>query len=217
MPPAGLAPWINVTTSTFAEDWKRLLTDDLVEPDVKFISGNNTIFGHQVILAASSVIFKEIFLTPKKMNKVPKKYSSIFEEIKWINGDLRSNNYTNNLNIEVSNDSHSRESAEITLNSSIDFEVFNKILRFFYTGLPGFAEVEVEDFVRDVKETSKLFHLPWLTQVCENRLKDEQFLNPSIGTWLNDETGEDCVRSQSSVDGKVRCYGGHVRRKFHRE
>lgn len=178
-----------MTTSTFADDWQRLQTDDLAEPDVKFISGNNTIFAHQVILASSSVIFKEIFLVPKKMNKVPKNHSNLFEEIKWIYGDLRSNTHSNNLNVEVNTDSHNRESAEITLNSSIDFEVFKKILQFFYTGLPGFGEVETEDFVRDVKETSKLFLLPWLTQVCENRVKDEQFLNPSIGTFLNDETG----------------------------
>lgn len=157
---------------------------------MKFITGNNkTIFAHQLILAASSRIFKEIFLKEKKLNQVPKKFSKLFEEIKWVNGDLTSKTL-NNLNVEVTiNDHNSRECAEILLNQSIDTEVFSKILQFLYTGLPGLAEIEDEEFIRDVKQGSELFLLPWLTQVCENRLKDEEFLNPSIGTWLNDETG----------------------------
>ncbi len=28
-----------------------------------------------------------------------------------------------------------------------------------------------------------------LARICENRQRDEEFLNPSIGTFLNDETG----------------------------
>jgi len=37
--------------------------------------------------------------------------------------------------------------------------------------------------------TSKLFQCKFLETVCVNASNDEEFLNPSIGTYLNDEMG----------------------------
>ena len=36
---------------------------------------------------------------------------------------------------------------------------------------------------------SKAFQLPQLETICENHKREEEFLNPSIGTYLNDLTG----------------------------
>ena len=40
-----------------------------------------------------------------------------------------------------------------------------------------------------LKSVSVMWDLGFLEQVCVNLQKDEAFLNPSIGTYLNDETG----------------------------
>ena len=37
---------------------------------------------------------------------------------------------------------------------------------------------------------SRLFKLPQLETICINQRSEEDFLNPSIGTYLNDETGK---------------------------
>ena len=52
-------------------------------------------------------------------------------------------------------------------------------------------------FVGDVSEeeldlliqASRTFELPQLETICVNQRNEEEFLNPSIGTYLNDETG----------------------------
>ena len=44
----------------------------------------------------------------------------------------------------------------------------------------------------DLEELSRvagLFKLPQLQTICLNLQNEEEFLNPSIGTFLNDETG----------------------------
>ena len=37
---------------------------------------------------------------------------------------------------------------------------------------------------------SRMFNLPQLETICVNSKNEEEFLNPSIGTFLNDETGQ---------------------------
>jgi Rho family protein len=184
-------------TSTFADDWRNGLTQDSSCTDVKFLIAPNSLVinAHKIILASSSVIFKEMFLSAKKSNQVPKKYNQLFEEIKWVHTD-RPNSYLNDLNHPASgiNEMNDSECVEITLNQSISFDVFIRILEFLYTGLPGFTEIEDADFILEVKQTAELFHLHWLSQVCENRIQDETFLNPSIGTWLNDDAGSNMKR-----------------------
>jgi len=41
----------------------------------------------------------------------------------------------------------------------------------------------------DLIHISKLFGCKYLETVCMNVCNDEEFLNPSIGTFLNDEMG----------------------------
>lgn len=45
--------------------------------------------------------------------------------------------------------------------------------------------------VVEIMEAAKKFDLPRLSEICANTLfHDQGFLNPSIGTFLNDETGK---------------------------
>lgn len=61
---------------------------------------------------------------------------------------------------------------------------FKRCLEFLYTGC-----VELNKDSEGLEETikaAKLLNLPELLMICQNAQQDQDFLNPSIGTWLND-------------------------------
>lgn len=62
MPPAGKAPWTYVETSTFGEDWGKLLNDKETA-DVEFVClADDTKFpAHKVVLWSASELFRSIF------------------------------------------------------------------------------------------------------------------------------------------------------------
>ena len=86
---------------------------------------------------------------------------------------------------------HFRETAEtghifhIVLDSSkISEQVFIRCLQFLYT---GFIEVDKSsEHLDETVSAARLFNLPELELICQNAKNEEEFLNPSIGTWLND-------------------------------
>ena len=41
----------------------------------------------------------------------------------------------------------------------------------------------------ETTRAAQLLNLPELQLICENAKKGDEFLNPSIGTWLNDRNG----------------------------
>ena len=49
---------------------------------------------------------------------------------------------------------------------------------------------DIEDEINDLSSVAKMFGLKELETICENCLQEQEFLNPSIGTFLNDETGK---------------------------
>jgi Rho family protein len=61
-------------------------------------------------------------------------------------------------------------------------------LEFWYTGITVIADKA--DFVSDTVDAAKLYECDHLVTICENIINDMAELNPSIGTWLNDELGE---------------------------
>ena len=73
----------------------------------------------------------------------------------------------------------------MTFDPSVVTELaLSRALTFLYTGV-----VELNKESEGIDETikiSQLLNLPELKLVCENARKGEEFLNPSIGTWLND-------------------------------
>ena len=64
------------------------------------------------------------------------------------------------------------------------FFVFN------YKGLPNISEDAGEEDLFALFKASEVFHLPHLQDIVKNLQNEEEFLNPSIGTYLNDETGK---------------------------
>ena len=60
---AGFAPHIEVLSSTFASDWHSMMSDTS-SADVRFLfSDDQTVEAHKTVLASSSSIFKNIFLS----------------------------------------------------------------------------------------------------------------------------------------------------------
>ena len=64
---------------------------------------------------------------------------------------------------------------------------FERCLSFLYTGC---ADVKDDSDLEDTVAAAELLNLPELVMVCQNIKKDEGFLNPSVGTWLNDRNSE---------------------------
>ena len=66
-----------------------------------------------------------------------------------------------------------------------------EVSTFLYTGLPDISEEEDQNFVKEIQAVAEKFQLAWtLSGICSNLLEGDslKFLNPSIGTWLNDNT-----------------------------
>ena len=82
-----------------------------------------------------------------------------------------------------------REVIVITLDPTyFTEEVLTRILTFLYTGV-----VDLQKDSEQLAETMTAAHflnLPELVTICENAQKGDEFLNPSIGTWLNDRNSE---------------------------
>ena len=75
--------------------------------------------------------------------------------------------------------------ANITLDTELFTELaFTRCLEFLYT---GFVDLNKDSPELDQSiQAAQLLNLPELQMICENAQKDQEFLNPSIGTWLND-------------------------------
>lgn len=65
---------------------------------------------------------------------------------------------------------------------------FKKVVEFVYTGVP-LLEDEDEEVVISVQQLGDTLDMPELVQICRNVRNSEEFLNPSIGTWMNDRCG----------------------------
>lgn len=73
----------------------------------------------------------------------------------------------------------------ITLDSQrFTEQAFKRCMEFLYTGL--ISVDKNSEGLEDTMKAAALLNLPELQMICENARKDEEFLNPSIGTWLND-------------------------------
>lgn len=75
----------------------------------------------------------------------------------------------------------------IGISKRVSHAVFARVLEFFYTGIATIRDKL--DGVQDLLAAAELFGLEHLATICRNVMDDSEFLNPSIGTWLNDEAG----------------------------
>ena len=80
---------------------------------------------------------------------------------------------------------------------------FKRCLEFLYT---GYIDVKKEsEGLEDTLKAAGLFNLPELQLIVENAKKEDELLNPSIGTWLNDRNSN--IAKQLFLN-KVYIYAG---------
>jgi Rho family protein len=72
----------------------------------------------------------------------------------------------------------------ISLIPQITSSILLDLLEFLYTGILSKTEN-----VNDLKNLANTFKMPYLETYCDNILQNTTDLNPSIGTYLNDEAG----------------------------
>jgi len=78
-----------------------------------------------------------------------------------------------------------REIVLVTLSSKISYDVFHKVLEYLYTGV-----VSDKQNVEELLQVAEMFNFDYLVTICQNIQQHlDQDLNPSIGTFLNDEAG----------------------------
>lgn len=194
MPPAGKAPWINIETSRFAEDWKKTL-ENPVHADVKFIVGDEerTLHAHRIILSSASEFFNNVL---NVYNPLANSKNQL--KVKFTADSINEGKVAGLAGIWQEKLQNDRTFTVIKTSADISHQTFIRVLEFLYTGLPdidhdqGLPDVKnMNPEVVEIMEAAKKFDLPRLSEICANTLfRDQGFLNPSIGTFLNDETGK---------------------------
>ena len=58
-----------------------------------------------------------------------------------------------------------------------------------FTGLPDLKEGVDGSVLKELRRVADIFYLPRLKDIADNIDNEEEFLNPSIGTYLNDRMG----------------------------
>ncbi|KAL5497514.1 hypothetical protein EMCRGX_G013990 [Ephydatia muelleri] len=158
------APWINVSTSTFPGDWKKLVNcEDL--SDVTFLLGPKVYHA-------------------QNLGEVPTWNKKRMQEVTPENicggkvAGLKDIQYNVSIN-----------TGKLVTKITLDVP-FLRCLEFLYTSI---VELEAKStLVDETMKVAELFNLPELQTICENAKKGDEFIpfNPTIGTWLNDRKRE---------------------------
>ncbi|XP_033732153.1 rho-related protein racA-like [Pecten maximus] len=199
MPPAGKAPRIEVETSRFAEDWIAM-HENPVNADVTFVlGGQHKLDSHKIVLCSASTYFRRVFgmmsSNEAKTSKSTGNFTVFELNQERVQGIVAV--YDQDRNAEdVVGQGHCHTVVE--LSHDIKPKAFVRVLEFLYSGVPNLTndedQVEIDDIV-DVMELSDTFNLPRLAEICQNCLTNQEFLNPSVGTSLIDET----IRTMTSL------------------
>ncbi|XP_022095620.1 rho-related protein racA-like isoform X2 [Acanthaster planci] len=189
VPPVDEAPRIEIQTSTIADDFGKAL-EQAAFSDVIFIIEGKSILAHKVVLCSASNFFCCVFgLDPPDQDTAS--HPSVMN-FTWE--DINQGKITGLAGIrdEVTPDGSLLEKAKtrVMISADISYQTFQHVLKFLYTGLPSITDgTSTEDLVA-LQKASNTFSLPMLDSIVKNLQNDGKFLNPSIGTYLNDQTGQ---------------------------
>jgi len=75
----------------------------------------------------------------------------------------------------------------ITISKDVSYVAFMRTLEFLYTGLATIADKN--DHLVEIMEAASIFECSFLKSYCQNIIDNSEDLNPSIGTYLNDQAG----------------------------
>ncbi|OWF34060.1 rho-related protein racA-like [Mizuhopecten yessoensis] len=193
MPPASKAPWIEVETSRFAEDWMAM-HENPVHADVTFVmNGQHNLDAHKIVLCSASKYFRQIFgLMTHKMKKIKSLDNIITYELTagLVPGIVAVCDKDKSSEELLG---QGRRHTLVELSADIKPKTFVRILEFLYAGLLRFTndkDMIEQDELADVMRIADMFEIPRLRDICQNYLSEQEFLNPSIATCVNEETKE---------------------------
>eukprot|EP01113_Clastostelium_recurvatum_P017139 TRINITY_DN2004_c0_g1_i1.p1 TRINITY_DN2004_c0_g1~~TRINITY_DN2004_c0_g1_i1.p1 ORF type:complete len:614 (+),score=151.93 TRINITY_DN2004_c0_g1_i1:176-1843(+) len=181
MPEAGRSPWIYIQTSTFAENWQPMVNSPRFA-DVRFICGgddNETTFNaHRIALCCASLLFRRLFDIRAK--EIDVNFNPLDHET------INAGGHPPFSSIGESEDEPGVYVVRIV--PTVQPEIFRRVLNFLYTG--GAPIANKKDMIPETAAAARLFELDFLVSVCNNIMDDSAELNPSIGTYLNDQCGD---------------------------
>ncbi|CAL1534792.1 unnamed protein product [Lymnaea stagnalis] len=183
MPPAGKAPWMEIESSVFATDWYKALQHPKFHDVTFLVEGTRRFYAHKLVICSASNFFGKILagILPSNLPE--------FNQIeRFSRDDLNAGKIEGIYSVYDVGLSYGKDTI-IEISVDIKTKTFVRVLEFLYTGLPNIPEDASEKDLQDLRRASIIFKLPYLTTICDNIMREEEFLNPSIGTHLNDETG----------------------------
>lgn len=193
MPENTRAPWINITSSSLASDWSKLINHTQFS-DVIIHLSNKRYHGHRYVLCTASDVMRRLLGVPLSQFKPSESLSEYkcpqwsLKRLKELTFDTINNGQVEGfVSIVAENQSSSNPlpTVHITLDEQLFTETaLKRCLEFLYTGI-----ITVDKTSEELDETIKaagLLNLPELIMICKNAQSEQEFLNPSIGTWLND-------------------------------
>ena len=160
---------------------------------------------HRVILSAASSFFGKIFSSIAQPNENIKKGKSSKkskskgklekkeekkeeEEEEEISMEMINRGEVEGIHsLVMIDDGHGGSKPQITIDDEYDSDSFLLFLEFLYTGSIRNLSSPVPP---SLPLLAKTFEIADLITVCDNVNQDNDWLNPSIGTWLNDLTGD---------------------------
>jgi len=80
-----------------------------------------------------------------------------------------------------------RTQTVITLTNDVLPDLFQRVLEFLYTGMVTLRDKK--DRVQETMSIARLFVCEEMVTIGQNVLDNDPDLNPSLGTWLNDQSG----------------------------
>ncbi|XP_021342736.1 rho-related protein racA-like [Mizuhopecten yessoensis] len=196
MPPAEKAPRVEVEASRFADDWRGVLEKPR-HFDVTFIlGGGQRLEANKLVLCSSSSFFCRLFgMTRYDQNDQKKNFGRLepFSMEDMNNGVIKGIYAVYEKGTIICAKGQRRRHTVIKLASDITYTTFTRVLEFLYTGTPNLPDSHNDvnlDAVNDITKVSKIFQMTRLNEICQNYVMDHGFLNTSIGTCLNNDTGQ---------------------------
>ncbi|KAK7092808.1 rho-related protein racA-like [Littorina saxatilis] len=190
MPPAGKAPWVEVMTSTFSDDWYKALQDPRFHDVTFVVEGDHELHAHKIVLCSASKVFAKVLGVSLGTRTSQQRQMDAIDS--FSREDLNSGRVEGIASVFDDEDPKKPSAQRLTsvvLTEDIKAKTFLRVLEFLYTGVPRLADDASEADIDELSRVAGLFKLSQLQTICSNLKNEEEFLNPSIGTFLNDETG----------------------------
>ncbi|XP_033732154.1 rho-related protein racA-like [Pecten maximus] len=189
VPPVDKAPLIKVEPSRYAKDWMTML-ENPVHADVTFVlDGQQNLDAHKLVLCSASTYFRRMFEKTMKMTESMSNCTTHDLNSEHVEGVKAIKEKDMDKDAVVG---QGHRHTVVELRSDVKPNAFVKVLEFLYSGMANLTndhnQIDPHD-IADVVRLSELFQLPRLAEICQNCLNEQEILNPSIGTYLIEETG----------------------------